>query len=796
MAVRPHGLAPVAPPADAGSELDLASRELAAGAGPALGASLHCAASLPTGALCQIATGSPRPSVASEMWQNASFQNGINGVPRGAYGGAMAYDAYDRAVVYFGGTTRSTLLDETWLFSGGLWYNATAQLARAPPAAAWPAMDFDATYQVVLLYGGCSASACPGNSTWYYTASSGWTNITASLSPATPGLTSAALAYAADGAAAYSVLFGGCTDAGCLMPSNRTYGFAGSGWIEIPTPHSPPATWGAGLSYDPAFPGLILFGGCTVAGCTDGQTWTYYNFEWTDQTVSFAAPGAGPPGRSHSVLTWDELDSVLVLFGGGAGSRFFGDTWGLSCGSGSCLWRNLTPSGSSVPSLQGALAPSESNASIGTMLFGGLAASPAPSNSSTYLSNGTYFFEPPLSSVPAVPASAPARSDVAVSAHPSGGSGSYARYAGSYAATWTYAGTFSTGVNATLRFSDPGTYNVTLTLRDRFGVFRTTWASHSATGPFSEILGGPAVTVDAALSLQATPAEGGSAPYSYRWTFGDGGSDTGLSVSHTWTSAGDFPVTLFVVDAQGVIFTTTVTIRVLLPLGAAITASRTAVDAGATVTLSASVTGGAAPWTYAWSFDDGGRTTNVTSPAHPCFTVGHVVVTLDVTDSAGDHVRTSLTITVTPALGGSGSASPNSAQVGDRVHLLATSTGGASPFSFEWVFGDGTVGSGATVDHVFTAEGSYSPRVWINDSVGGTFNRTVVVTIDPASPVEGPGPAGSDLFSGPAPYLLLGAVVAIAAIAFVLLRLRRRRADPPMPPEPEDGEPFTPPTEP
>src|SRR5690625_5943920 len=37
----------------------------------------------------------------------------------------------------------------------------------------------------------------------------------------------------------------------------------------------------------------------------------------------------------------------------------------------------------------------------------------------------------------------------------------------------------------------------------------------------------------------------------YRWTFGDGASGSGLTASHTYSSAGTYGVTLFVTDALG-----------------------------------------------------------------------------------------------------------------------------------------------------------------------------------------------------------------------------------------------------
>lgn len=65
---------------------------------------------------------------------------------------------------------------------------------------------------------------------------------------------------------------------------------------------------------------------------------------------------------------------------------------------------------------------------------------------------------------------------------------------------------------------------------------------------------------------------GGLTPYTYAWTFGDGGSSTIASPSHTYTSAGTYTVTLIVTDtetnAQVKSVTSTVTVTAGGVLGA------------------------------------------------------------------------------------------------------------------------------------------------------------------------------------------------------------------------------------
>ncbi|WP_158657583.1 PKD domain-containing protein, partial [Blastococcus saxobsidens] len=66
------------------------------------------------------------------------------------------------------------------------------------------------------------------------------------------------------------------------------------------------------------------------------------------------------------------------------------------------------------------------------------------------------------------------------------------------------------------------------------------------TAAFTSVVDGLAVAVDGSSSADA---EGPVA--SYAWDFGDGGTASGARASHTYASAGEYPVTLTVTDSAG-----------------------------------------------------------------------------------------------------------------------------------------------------------------------------------------------------------------------------------------------------
>jgi len=143
----------------------------------------------------------------------------------------------------------------------------------------------------------------------------------------------------------------------------------------------------------------------------------------------------------------------------------------------------------------------------------------------------------------------------------------------------------------------------------------------------------------------------------YRWDFeSDGTYDAqGQNVTHTYTTAGTYTVTLQGIDSQGHIATDTVIINVI---GSTPTNQKPTVWIG----TDGNINSGPAPLTvkflshaedpdgtivnYIWNFGDG-QTSNEQFPTHTYTTPGTYNVTLIVTDNQGATAIATLTITVT-----------------------------------------------------------------------------------------------------------------------------------------------------
>src|SRR2546427_876128 len=82
------------------------------------------------------------------------------------------------------------------------------------------------------------------------------------------------------------------------------------------------------------------------------------------------------------------------------------------------------------------------------------------------------------------------------------------------------------------------------------------------------------------------------------------------------------------------------------------------------------------------------------------------------------------------------SFTPLSPAVNTPVTFTASATGGTSPYSFSWNFGDGATGAGSTVTHAYTAAGTYSVIETGADGAAHTATSTLSVTVTPPQPLS------------------------------------------------------------
>jgi PKD repeat protein len=225
---------------------------------------------------------------------------------------------------------------------------------------------------------------------------------------------------------------------------------------------------------------------------------------------------------------------------------------------------------------------------------------------------------------------------------------------------------------------------------------------------------------------------------SFQWNFGDGGTASGQSATHTYTRIGTFPVTLTITDSLG--RTNFITQSITIGQGVLPTASFVASPGSPVInqTINFNASGsmpapGHVIADYAWTFGDGtsGGGAIVT---HSYSQAGTYTVTLQVTDEVGrKSPLISQTITVTTGIPiAQITVSPPTGSVATTFSFIgsqSTVAPGRTIVRYDWNFGDGTTGGGATTSHRFLAAGTYTVTLIVTDDQGNQGIATATVTV-------------------------------------------------------------------
>jgi PKD repeat protein len=157
---------------------------------------------------------------------------------------------------------------------------------------------------------------------------------------------------------------------------------------------------------------------------------------------------------------------------------------------------------------------------------------------------------------------------------------------------------------------------------------------------------------------------GGTAPYAVSWSYGDGTSGTGASVTHVYASAQSFTVTETAKDSSSPSQTATSSKTITVystppPLTTSFTVLPSSPVVNAPVTFTATTVGGTAPYTVSWNFGDGATATGATA-THTYIGTQSFTVVETVKDSSSPVKTATSSQTVDAAPGGSGGGSGGS----------------------------------------------------------------------------------------------------------------------------------------
>ena len=244
------------------------------------------------------------------------------------------------------------------------------------------------------------------------------------------------------------------------------------------------------------------------------------------------------------------------------------------------------------------------------------------------------------------------------------------------------------------------------------------------------------------ISMSGT-ATGGVLPYSFSWKFADNTTSDGTTATHTYSVSGNYTVLLTVTDSSGA------------------TASDTAVDfIFPEPTPTPTPTSTATPTATPSQTPTPTATPSPSPTASPSATPSATLI-----PTKTPSPTPSATPSPTPAGSATPTATPNPTPTktptptptatpfplpvanagvdkivneGSSVSFTGSASGGATPFTYAWDFGDGTTASGSlTPTKTYADNGIYTVRLTVTDAQGRSSQDTAVVTVNNVAPTVG-----------------------------------------------------------
>lgn len=683
--------------------------------------------------------------------------------PAPRWGGGFCFDGTLGELVLFGGRNATQLFGDTWAFNGSAW---TELAPAAAPSPRWGlSMTYNSRSGNLILYGGLveTLQPTPGpvvalNDTWQFDGVD-WTNDTAAagFGPVGPG----SLVY--DPADRYSVLVGG------EAPRNHVWVLSRGLWRELYTgpASTPPAADLVGTAvWDTEAEGVLVFGGY-LNGSVSNATWIYRSGGWTNLTSQL--PYA-PAARANESLADDPNASGVLLFGGNVPALAGGeanDSWwfrGVPFASRVSSAPAATDAGHPV-TISDAILEATGAGFAYTFNYSGLPSACSSANASSI---------PCTSDVPGsyTVTSTVTRSDLTVVnastvltvnpppdalAHASVASGDVGlpvsfnvtveNGTAPFNETWDFGdGHMAWGADVTHSYARLGFFQVNVTVVDASGVVAGSTLGLGIDPTFAAVASENRTTTDVGVPVGfSANLSGGTSPENTTWSFGDGSPNTttGPSVSHTFTTAGQFNVTLLAVDAAGARVLAPLTVVVAPDPEVRIAIAPAVVDVGHAARIWANTSFGAGGGLFSLQLNETVANRSVAQqtldglpagalPASVNFTTaGEVAVEVRYVDAAhGVAVAQGL---YTVAAGPSATVQPsaNVTDVGLPVQFGSAVFDGIGPYVESWAFSDGGTALGPEANHSFALAGHDWARLTVTDEQGATTTDTSNVTVAP-----------------------------------------------------------------
>ncbi len=296
---------------------------------------------------------------------------------------------------------------------------------------------------------------------------------------------------------------------------------------------------------------------------------------------------------------------------------------------------------------------------------------------------------------------------------------------------WDFGnGVSSSAQSPQIPFSDPGVYNVNLTIVSDNGCTstiahqQTIWAT-----PISQFTNS-SVCFGLPNDFQNLSAISDASPLNYTWSFGDGNTSNSQSPSHSYTTYGAYPISLVVSSQNGCTDTYTSQANVF-PLPQADFSVPSACEEAAAIFVNASTVPTGIISNYYWTFGDSAVST-LGNPTHAYQDPGDYPIHLLISSDHGCQDSTDGLIRILPKP--EIDFATESVCQGFPVNFTDNSVAVVGDMNFySWNFGDGNTSSIQNPIHTYGAPGWYSVSLTARNDSGcvATYLRPNALQIFP-----------------------------------------------------------------
>jgi len=304
------------------------------------------------------------------------------------------------------------------------------------------------------------------------------------------------------------------------------------------------------------------------------------------------------------------------------------------------------------------------------------------------------------------------------------------------------------------KWTNLGSYKINLTVTDDEGA--KGWFMHTINithinpvarfnNTITTVNPNQTVTLDGSMSYDP---DGGSIT-SYSWNFGDGNItiEPSPTITHVWTSAGNYTITLTVTDDEGATDFFSWTIEVVDYINPVarfhFTPPNPRINQQVTFNASESQDPDGIITSFQWDFGDGANATTMIAN-HTYTSSGTFDVTLTVFDNQGKNGSFILPLNVSSNLHPKArfTYSPSNPQPQETVYFNASASQDYDGYitTYYWTFGDETNATGILQSHNYTSAGTFTVTLTVTDNENSqnSFSQNIVVSIPPTPPTPGP----------------------------------------------------------